>query len=53
MATNVPVSWRELCQAASHEQDPRKLLKLLQEINHALAEQRAMIAQQKAPTHKA
>jgi hypothetical protein len=41
MATEGARSWRELCQAASHEQDPRKLLELLREINHALVEQRA------------
>jgi hypothetical protein len=39
MATNEP-SWRELCLAASHEQDPGKLLQLLRAINQALAEQR-------------
>jgi len=32
--------WRELCKAASEEQDPRKLLELLREINDALAAQR-------------
>ncbi len=32
--------WRELCREASEEQDPRRLLDLLREINNALAAQR-------------
>lgn len=32
------LSWRDLCQEVSHEQDPRKLLELLREINHALVQ---------------
>ena len=32
--------WEELCQQAANEQDPQKLLKLVQEINRLLAEKR-------------
>ena len=39
------VSWRELCQKASEEHNPQRLLALLREINHALAEQRVRIAE--------
>jgi len=34
------MDWRELCKAASEEQDPRRLLELLRELNDALAAQR-------------
>lgn len=37
--------WRELCRAASQEQDPLKLLQLLREINSALIEHRFRAAQ--------
>jgi hypothetical protein len=32
--------WRELCERASTEQDPQKLLKLIEEINRLLKEKR-------------
>ncbi len=46
MDKNATVRWRELCRVASQEQDPQKLLDLLREINHALAEQRVRTADQ-------
>ncbi len=39
-AGDKPTSWRDLCRAAAQEQDPRKLLELLRQINQALVEQR-------------
>ena len=35
--------WRELCKAASQEQDPEKLLDLIRQINHALSQQRVRV----------
>ncbi|MGB9236192.1 MAG: hypothetical protein WCC04_17430 [Terriglobales bacterium] len=37
--------WRELCREASEEQDPRRLLELLREINETLAAERSRAAQ--------
>jgi hypothetical protein len=36
MAANQPKDWRELCEAASKENDPNKLMELVSEINKAL-----------------
>ena len=41
MAEHEDTDWRELCKDASEEQNPRKLLALLRQINDALAAQRA------------
>jgi hypothetical protein len=38
MAANQPKDWRELCEAASKEEDPQKLMELVSEINKALDE---------------
>ena len=35
--------WRELCEQASTEQDPKKLVKLLREINQLLEAKRARL----------
>lgn len=48
MARNATGRWRELCRAASQEQDPQKLLQLLREINRALADQRVRTAEHQA-----
>jgi hypothetical protein len=40
MAGNGTVDWRALCKVASQEQDPKKLVDLLRQINRALSEQR-------------
>jgi hypothetical protein len=36
--------WRELCEQASVEQDPDKLLELVKEINQLLEEKRTRLA---------
>jgi hypothetical protein len=36
--------WRELCEQASVEQDPDKLLELVREINQLLEEKRTRLA---------
>ncbi len=40
MQGSTKTRWQELCERAAMEQDPQKLLELVQEINHLLAEQR-------------
>lgn len=30
--------WQQLCQEAAHEEDPERLMKLVEEINHLLDE---------------
>ena len=35
--------WRELCEQASTEQDPKKLVKLIREINELLEAKRARL----------
>lgn len=37
MAENRNLSWLELCELASKEQDPKKLIELITEIEHLLA----------------
>ena len=36
MAATVYYDWRQLAQAACDEEDPRKLMRLIEELNHAL-----------------
>ena len=38
--TNPPDDWRELCELASKERDPKKLLDLVTRINRALEDPR-------------
>jgi hypothetical protein len=44
--------WEELCRQASIEQDPRKLLLLITEINRLLAEKQSRIEQAHAEEGK-
>jgi len=37
--------WKELCELASVEQDPRKLMELITEINHLLEEKQNRLKQ--------
>jgi len=41
--------WRELCEQASVEQNPDKLLELVREINRLLEEKKARIARKTEP----
>jgi hypothetical protein len=41
---NTKERWRELCERASVEQDPDKLLELVKEINQLLEEKRIRLA---------
>jgi hypothetical protein len=41
---NTKERWRELCERASVEQDPDKLLELVKEINQLLEEKRTRLA---------
>jgi len=41
---NTKERWRELCEQASVEQDPDKLLELVREINQLLEEKRTRLA---------
>jgi len=41
---NTKERWRELCEQASVEQDPDKLLQLVKEINQLLEEKRTLLA---------
>jgi hypothetical protein len=41
--------WRELCEQASVEQDPKKLLELVTEINRLLDEKKIRLTQGKPP----
>jgi hypothetical protein len=36
MAATIYHDWRQLAQAARDEEDPQKLMQLIQELNHAL-----------------
>jgi hypothetical protein len=49
MKTIVRRSWRELSEAAAREQDPEKLLQLVEELNKALEEQENQWKQQISP----
>jgi len=40
---NIKERWRELCEQASVEQDPDKLLELVKEINQLLEEKRTRL----------
>ena len=44
MKTIVRRSWRELSEAAAREQDPEKLLQLVEELNKALEEEEKRIS---------
>lgn len=44
MAANVTADWQELCKMASAEQDPKRLIEILHEINLALVDQRTRAA---------
>ena len=44
MIGNTKERWRELCEQASVEQDPDKLLELVREINQLLDEKRTRLA---------
>jgi len=41
--------WMELCEQASKEQDPQKLLALVQEINRLLEAKQERLSKQKSP----
>ncbi|HYA25603.1 MAG TPA: hypothetical protein VEF05_15675 [Terriglobales bacterium] len=49
MKTVVRRSWRELSEAAACEQDPEKLLKLVEELNQALEEEEKRWKRQISP----
>jgi hypothetical protein len=40
--------WQELCAQAAKEQDPEKLMELVEEINRLLAEKQARLEEEKA-----
>ena len=44
MIGNTKERWRELCEQASVEQDPDKLLELVREINQLLEEKRRLLS---------
>ena len=44
MIGNTKERWRELCEQASVEQDPKKLLELVKEINQLLEEKKIRLA---------
>ena len=44
--------WMELCEQASKEQDPEKLLALVQEINRLLETKQERLNKQKPPKDK-
>ncbi len=41
--------WRSLCEQAANEQDPQRLLELIQEIDRLLAEKEERLLQQQIP----
>lgn len=41
--------WEDLCQQATVEQDPKKLMRLVDEINRLLAEKEQRLTQQRNP----
>jgi len=41
--------WRELCKQASAEQDPKRMLELIKEINRLLGEKLARLEQRGQP----
>jgi hypothetical protein len=45
--------WEQLCKQAADEQDPEKLMELVDEINRLLDEKEQRLKQQKADTKKA
>jgi len=49
MKTVVRRSWRELSEAAAREQDPEKLLQLVEELNQALEEEENQLRKQISP----
>lgn len=53
MKTIVRRSWRELSEAAAREQDPEKLLELVEELNKALEEQENLWKRQISPPPQA
>jgi hypothetical protein len=46
MQTVVRKTWRELSEAAAREQDPEKLLQLVEELNQALEEEENQLKRQ-------
>jgi hypothetical protein len=46
MTTVVPKNWRELSEAAAREQDPEKLLQLVEELNKVLEEEENQVKRQ-------
>jgi hypothetical protein len=48
MKVVVRKTWRELSEAAAHEQDPEKLLQLVEELNRVLEEQEKQVKKQYA-----
>ena len=49
MKTIVRRSWRELSEAVAREQDPEKLLRLVEELNKALEEEENQLRKQISP----
>jgi len=44
MAANMTTDWHELCRMASAEDDPKKIMEILHEINLALVDERTKAA---------
>ena len=42
--------WQELCEQAMTEQDPERMIKLVEEINRLLVEKQARLKAQSKPT---
>jgi hypothetical protein len=40
VANHATGNWRELCKAVTHEDDPKKMLDLIRELNRALSLER-------------
>jgi len=49
MKTTVRKTWRELSEAAAREQDPEKLLELVEQLNKALEEQEHSVEEAARP----
>ena len=45
--------WAELCEQAAKEQDPNRLMQLVQEINKLLIEKEERLASQRTSRHSA
>lgn len=45
--------WRKLCEQAAEEQDPKRLMELVYEINRLLGEKEARLEQRNAPSQNA